>query len=106
MSKKAARPYVSDELTRRLAGQILRGVKAVHEEEYPGTPLGPGTPVWPHAAAERIGISPVGRWYAATLAYLVEGGALEHNAKAHPGDVGATPLYVLGENARGMMREA
>ncbi len=98
---------MTDDLTRRLAGQILRGVKAVHEEENPGTPLGPGTPVCPHAAAERIGISPVGRWYAATLAYLVEEGALEHNAQApRPGDAGGTPLYALGENALGMMREA
>jgi hypothetical protein len=97
---------VTHELTRRLAGQILRGVKAVHEEENPGTRLGPGTLVCPHAAAERIGISPVGRWYAATLAYLDEEGALERNARARPGDVGATLLYALGENAQGMMREA
>jgi len=94
---------VTDDLTRRLAGQILRGVKAVHEENNPGAPLRPGTPVCPHAAAERIGISPVGRWYAAVLAYLVEEGALEPNAKARPGDVGGNPLYVLGENALGMM---
>ena len=97
---------MTDDLTRRLAGQILRGVKAVHERENPGTPLGPGTPVCPHAAAERIGISPVGRWYATTLAYLVEEGALEQNAKARPGDAVETPLYALGENAQGMMREA
>ena len=97
---------MTDELTRRLAGQILRGVKAVHHErENPGA-LGPGTPVCPHAAAERIGIRPVGRWYAATLAYLVEEGALEHNAQARPDDAGGTPLYALGENAQGMMREA
>ncbi len=94
---------MTDDLTRRLAGQILRGVKAVHEENKPGTPLGPGTPVCPHAAAERIGISPVGRWYAATLAYLVEEGALEHNAKAPPGSAG-DQLYALGENAPGMLR--
>jgi hypothetical protein len=93
---------VTDDLTRRLAGQILRGVKAVHEEENAGTPLGPGTPICPHAAAERIGISPVGRCNATTLAYLVEEGALERNSKARPGDVGATPLYALGENAQGM----
>jgi len=78
----------------------------VHEQENPGTSLGPGTPVCPHAAAERIGISPVGRWYAATLEYLVEEGALEHNARARPDDVVGTPLYALGENAQGMMREA
>ena len=98
---------MTDDLTKRLAGQILRGVKTVHEENDPGTPLGPGTPVCPHAAAERIGISPVGRWYAATLEYLVEEGALEHNAKApHPGDPVEKPLYALGENAPGMLREA
>ena len=57
----------------------------MHEEENPGTPLGPGTPVCPHAAAERIGISPVGRWYAATLDSLVEEGALEHK-DVHPRD--------------------
>jgi hypothetical protein len=78
----------------------------VHEEENPDTPLGPGTPVCPHAAAERIGISPVGRWYAATLAYLVEEGALERNSEARPGEVGPTPLYALGENAQGIVREA
>ena len=78
----------------------------MHERENPGAPLGPGTPVCPRAAAERIGIRPVGRWYAATLEYLVEEGALERNAKARPGDAGGTPLYALGENAQGMMREA
>ena len=57
-------------------------------------------------AAERTGISPVGHRYAATLAYLVEEGALEQNAKAHPGDLGGNPLYVLGENAPGMSQEA
>ena len=97
---------MTDDMTRRLAGQILRGVKTVHEEKNPGTPLGPGTPVCPNVAAERIGISPVGRWYAATLAYLVEQGALEHNAKAPPGDGVKNPLYTLGENAPGMMQEA
>jgi hypothetical protein len=53
-----------DDLTRRLAEQILRGVKELHEEQNPGTPLSPGTPIAPHAATERIGISPVGRWNA------------------------------------------
>lgn len=90
---------MADDLTRRLAGQILRRVKAVHEENSPRTPLRPGTPVWPHVAAERIGISPVGRWYAATLAYLVEGVALALRSKeAIPGGVG-NQLCVLGENA-------
>lgn len=96
---------MTDDLTRRLAGQILRGIRAVHKESNLRTLLGPGTPVCPHAAAERIGISPVGRWYAAVLAYLVEQGALEPNAKACPGDVGGNPLYVLGENAPEMMQE-
>ena len=96
---------MTDDLTRRLAGQILRRVKAVHEENNPGAPLRAGTPVCPHAAAERIGISPVGRWYAATLAYLVEEGALALRSKeATPGGVGDR-LYVLGENAAGMMKE-
>jgi hypothetical protein len=57
------RQDVTDDLTRRLAEQILRGVKELHEEQNPGTPLSPGTPIAPHAA-ERIGISPVGRWNA------------------------------------------
>ena len=61
-----------DLTTKRLARQLLRGVKAVHEENNPGRPLGPGAPVRPHVAAERIGISPVGNRYAATLAYLVD----------------------------------
>ena len=93
---------MTDDLIRSLAGQILQGVKAVHEENKPGTPLGPGTPVCPHAAAERIGISSVERWYAATLGYLVEEGVLEHKAKAPPG--GGDQLYALGENAPGMLR--
>ena len=73
----------------------MRGVKAVHEENNPGTPLGPGTPVRPHAAAERIGISPVGHRYAATLAYLKEQGALELNWRT--GNAVGEPKYVLGE---------
>ena len=71
---------MTDDLTRRLAEQILRGVKKLHEEHNPGKPLSPGTPVAPHAAAERIGISPVGRWYAATVEYLEEQGG----ARAEP----------------------
>src|SRR5215211_2276656 len=67
------RSNVRDDLsTKRLAGQLMRGVKAVHEENNPGRPLRPGVPVRPHVAAERIGISPVGHRYAATLAYLEE----------------------------------
>ena len=96
---------MTDDLTKRLAGQILRGIKAVHEENNPGTPLSPGTPVRPHAAAERIGISPVGHRYAAVLAYLVEEGALEPNARAILGEVVGDHLYVLGENAAGMTQE-
>jgi hypothetical protein len=53
------RQDVTDELARRLAQQILRGVKEVHEEQNPGAPLRPGTPIAPHAA-ERIGISRLG----------------------------------------------
>jgi hypothetical protein len=88
---------VTDDLTRRLAEQILREVKELHEEHTPSEPLVPGIPVAPHAAAERIGISPVGRWYAAALKYLEEEGALEPNMR--PGDVEGDPRYVLG--ARG-----
>jgi hypothetical protein len=66
----------------------------VHEENNPGRPLGPGVPVRPHVAAERIGISPVGHRYAATLAYLEEQGALELNWRT--GNVVGEPRYVLG----------
>ncbi len=97
---------MTDDLaTKRLAGQLLLGVKAVHEENNPGRPLGPGAPVRPHVAAERIGISPVGNRYAATLAYLVEERALEPNARANPGKVVGDQLYVLGENAPEKMQE-
>ena len=68
----------------------------MHEEHSPGEPLSPGTPVAPHAAAERIGISPVGRWYAAAVEYLEEQGALELAPRTRNVDVGA-PRYVLGE---------
>jgi hypothetical protein len=78
------------------------GVKAVHEENNPGRPLCPGVPVRPHVAAERIGISPVGHRYAATLAYLVEEKALEPNARTIPSEVIGDQLHVLGENATGM----
>ena len=93
--------------TKRLAGQLLRGVKAVHEENNPGRPLCPGAPVrLLHVAAERIRISPVGHRYAATLAYLVEERALEpNNARANPGEVVGDQLYVLGENAPEIMQE-
>jgi hypothetical protein len=97
---------VTDDLTtKRLAGQLLRGVKAGHEENNPGRPLCPGAPVRPHVAAERIGISPVGHRYAATLAYLVEERALEPNARANPGEVVGDQLYVLKENAPEIMQE-
>jgi hypothetical protein len=88
---------VTDELTRRLAEQILRGMKELYKEHHPTMPLVPGIPVAPHAAAERIGISPVGRRYAAALKYLEEEGALQPNMR--PGDVEGDPRYVLG--ARG-----
>ena len=91
--------------TKRLAGQLMRRVKAVHEENNPGTPLCPGVPVHPHVAAERIGISPVGHRYAAVLAYLVEERALEPNARANPGEVVGDQLYVLGENSPEIMQE-
>jgi hypothetical protein len=96
---------VTDELTKRLAQQILRGVKEVHEEQNPGAPLSPGTPVSPHAAAEHIGISPVGRWYAAALEYLEEEGALESNVRAGKEVVGES-RYVLGERAPELLEGA
>ena len=98
---------MTDELTRRLAEQILRGVKELHEEHNPGEPLSPGTPVAPHAVAERIGISPVGRWYAATLRYLEEEGALELNVHTvHTSNaVGGAPRYVLGERAPELLED-
>ncbi len=96
---------VTDDLTRRLAEQILRGVKELHEEQNPGAPLSPGTPIAPHVAAERIGISPVGRWYAAALEYLEEEGALERNGR--PGKaVVWDPRYVLGERAPELLEGA
>jgi hypothetical protein len=96
---------VTDDLTRRLAEEILRGLKDVHEEQNPSTPLVSGTPVAPHAAAERIGISPVGRWYAAVLDYLEEEGALEANVR--PGeDVLGDSRYVLGERGPELLERA
>jgi hypothetical protein len=96
---------VTDDLsTKRLAGQILRGVKAVHEENNPGRPLGPGVPVRPHAAAERVGISPVGHRYAAVLAYLEEQGALEPNWRTGNATV-REPRYVLGERGLKLLEE-
>ena len=91
--------------TKRLARQLMRRVKAVHEENNLGRPLCPGAPVRLHVAAERIGISPVGHRYAATLAYLVEERALEPNARANPGEVVGEQLYVLGENAPEIMQQ-
>ncbi len=73
----------------------------MHEEHNPSTPLIPGTPVAPHSAAERIGISPVGRWYAAALKYLEEEGVLQPNMR--PGDVEGDPRYVLGERGPELM---
>jgi hypothetical protein len=96
---------VTDDLTRRLAEQILRAVKELHEEQNPGAPLSPGTPIAPHVAAERIGISPIGRWYAAAVEYLEEEGALEPNGR--PGKVVVRdPCYVLGERAPGLLEGA
>ncbi len=94
---------MTDDLTRRLAKQILRGVKDLHEEHNPGEPLSPGAPVAPHAAAEHIGISPVGRWYAATLKYLQEEGALEPNPRT--GNAVGESRYVLGERAAQLLEE-
>ena len=96
---------MTDDLTtKRLAGQLMRGIKAVHEENNPGRPLCPGTPVRPHTAAERIRISPVGHRYAATLAYLEEHGALEPNWRTGNAAVGE-PRYVLGERGLKLLEE-
>ena len=92
---------MTDELTRRLAEQILRGVKELHEEQDPSEPLRPGTPVAPHAAAEHIGISPVGRWYAAAVEYLEEQGALGPTPRTR--NVVGEPRCVLGERAPELM---
>jgi hypothetical protein len=94
---------MTDDLTRRLAGQILRGVQELHEEQNPNTPLSPGTPVAPHAAAEHIGISPVGRWYAAALKYLEEEGALDPNPR--PGNAVGQARYVLGERGPELLED-
>jgi hypothetical protein len=77
-------------------------VKVLHEEHNPSTPLIPGTPVAPHAAAERIGISPVGRWYAAALEYLEEEGALKLNLRTGHDILGGS-RYVLGERGPELM---
>jgi hypothetical protein len=53
-------------------------------------PLSPGIPVAPHAATERVGISPVWRWYAAALTYMEEEGALKPNM-GHGGDIVGDP---------------
>ncbi len=94
---------MTDDLTRRLAQQILRGVKELHEERNPSEPLSPGTPVAPHAAAEHIGISQVGRWYAAAVEYLQEEGALELNRR--PGNAVGQARYVLGERGPELMED-
>lgn len=83
----------------------LRGIRAVHEESKPSTPLGPGTPVSPHAAAERIGIGPVGRWYTATLQYLEEQEALEPNARTGNAAAAGEPRYVLGERGPKLLED-
>jgi hypothetical protein len=43
------------------------------KENERAKPLSPGAPVAPYAATERVGISPLGRWYAAALTYLDKG---------------------------------
>ncbi len=94
---------MTDDLTRRLAQQILRAVKELHEEQNPGEPLSPGAPVAPHVAAEHIGISPVGRWYAAALEYLEEEGALKLNLRTTGYDIVGGSRYVLGERGPELM---
>ncbi len=94
---------MADDLSRRLAQQILQGVKELHEEHNPTTPLSPGTPVAPHAAAERIGISPIGRWYAAALEYLEGEGALQPNPRT--GNAVGQARYVLGERGPELLED-
>ena len=101
---RSREPNMTDDLTRRLAQQILRGVKELHEEQDSSEPLRPGTPVALHAAAEHIGISPVGRWYAAALKYLEEQGALEPTPRTR--NVVGAPRYVLGERGLELMEGA
>ena len=74
----------------------------MHEEQNPSEPLRPGTPVVPHAAAEQIGVSPIGRRYAAAVEYLEEQGALEPTTRARNLVVGA-PRYVPGERGPELM---
>ena len=68
---------MTNDPSRRLAEQILRGVKDLHEEHNPSEPLSRGTSIVPHAGAEHIGISPVGRWYATAVKHLQEDGATD-----------------------------
>jgi len=53
--------------------------------------------------AEHIGISPVGRWYAAAVEYLQEEGALELNRRT--GNAVGQARYVLGERGPGLMED-
>ncbi len=94
---------MTDDLTRRRAEQILRGLKELHEEQNPSEPLVPGTPVAPHAAAEHIGISPVGRWYAAAVKHLEEEGALELNQRTD--NAVGQARYVLGERGPELLED-
>jgi len=94
---------MADDLSRRLAQQILRGVKELHEEHNPNTTLSPGTPVAPHAAAEHIGVSPIGRWYAAALEYLEEEGALGPNPRT--ANAVRQARYVLGERGPELLED-
>ena len=88
-------PNMTDDLTRRLAQRILRGVKELHEEQDPSEPLRAGTPVAPHAAAERR--------YAAAVEYLEEEGVLEPTPRTRNLVVVGAPRYVLGERAPELM---
>ena len=75
----------------------------MHDEHTPSEPLVPGAPVAPHAAAEHIGISPVGRWYAAALRYLEEEGALQPNPR--PANAVEQARYVLGERGPELLED-
>ena len=94
---------MTDDPTRRLAAQILRRVKELHEEHTPSEPLVPGIPVAPHAAAEHIGISPIGHWYAAAVKYLEEEGMLELNQRTD--NAVGQARYVLGERGPELLED-
>jgi hypothetical protein len=51
---------VTDDLTRQLAEQILRGMRELHKEHNPSEPLSPGTPVAPQRPPNASGSALLG----------------------------------------------